>query len=172
VESPVFFRVQNSTYHRDYFLGGLPSASDARSQVYSPEQLRRYLNRLSGPLLDRIDLYIEVPAVPPEVLHARTKAESSAQVRRRVQAAWHRQIDRQGCCNQRLSEAAFTQLGALRGSEQALLIQLAEQLGLSARAQHRIQRIALTLADLDASGQIDKQHMMTAIQLRQLDRLR
>jgi magnesium chelatase family protein len=148
------------------------SASDALSQGYSNEQLRRYLSRLSGPLLDRIDLYIEVPAVPPEVLHARAEAESSADVRRRVQAAWQRQMDRQGCRNQSLSESTFAQLGVLRDAEQALLIQLAKKLGLSARAQHRIQRIALTLADLAQAKSIEKPHIMTAIQLRQLDRLR
>jgi magnesium chelatase family protein len=148
------------------------AASDARSQSYSSEQLRRYMNRLSGPLLDRIDLYIEVPAVPAEVLYARTEAESSAQVQRRVQAAWQRQMDRQGCRNHHLSAAGFAELGVLRDAEQRLLIQMSEKLGFSARAQHRIQRIALTLADLAQADWIEKNHLMMAVQLRQLDRLR
>lgn len=148
------------------------ASSDARSQGYSPEQLRRYINRLSGPLLDRIDLYVEVPAVPPEVLHARAEAEPSVVVQRRVQAAWQRQMDRQGCRNQALSEADFLALGWLLPAEQALLVRLAKQLNLTARAQHRIERIALTLADLAAAKHIESRHIMAAIQLRQLDRLR
>lgn len=148
------------------------SVADERNQGYTTEQLRRYLSRLSGPFLDRIDLYIEVPAVPPAVLHARVEAESSELVQRRVQAAWQRQMDRQGCRNQGLSEVGFLDLGLLLPPEQALLVQLAERLSLSARAQHRIERIALTLADLARSPQIEKQHIMMAIQLRQLDRLR
>ena len=148
------------------------SASDVRSEGYTQAQLRRYLNRLSGPLLDRIDLCIEVPAVPPEVLQARAPTETSAVVQQRVQLAWQRQMQRQGCQNQVLSDTALTQLGVLASAEQALLIRLAEQLRLSARAQHRLQRIALTLADLAKAPRIDQTHIMTAIQLRQLDRLR
>lgn len=146
-------------------------ASDPRSQQYSPEQLRRYLNRLSGPFLDRLDLYVEVPAVPPEVLQTRRQSEASATIRQRVQAAWDRQQARQGCQNRDLGSAQLAELDMTAPAERQLLIELSERLGLSARAQHRIERVALTLADLAGTPTIERAHIMEALNLRQLDRL-
>jgi len=94
---------------------------DPRSQRYSPEQIQRYLSRLSGPFLDRIDLHIEVPALPKEVLMADTQPEHSATVRERVCEAWNRQMSRQGCGNAELSGKALEQHCQLGQAERLLL---------------------------------------------------
>ncbi|MCH8551984.1 MAG: ATP-binding protein [Natronospirillum sp.] len=146
-------------------------ADDARSQRYSPDQLRRYLSRLSGPFLDRLDLYVEVPAVPPEVLQARSPGEPTETVQARVQAAWARQIARQGCRNHELNSSRLADMGVMAKEERDQLIGLSRKLKLSARAQHRIERVALTLVDLEQADRIGKAHLMEAINLRQLDRL-
>ncbi len=150
--------------------GGYAS-SDQRSQRYSPEQIQRYLSRLSGPFLDRIDLYVEVPAVPPEVLQTRSRGEDSATVQARVQAAWARQQARQGKQNRDLGSSELTELDVVGADERALLIELSSRFQLSARAQHRIEKLALTLADLAQEDRVSRGHILEALNLRQLDRL-
>lgn len=139
-----------------------------------PQQRARYQRRISGPLRDRIDLQIEVPALPrQELLHAtQTKSESSAAVRQRVSRAWQRQLDRQGVNNAQLDPRGLQEHCRLSTSSEQLLANAIDRLGLSARAFHRILRVARTVADLDDSARIDDSHLSEAIAYRRLDRQR
>jgi magnesium chelatase family protein len=136
------------------------------------EQAARYQRRISGPLRDRIDIQIEVPALPQrELLNGLQQAgEDSRTVRARVVAAWQRQMQRQGTANARLGQQALAQHCALPDPARDLLAQAIERLGLSARAFHRILRVARTVADLDASPDIGTGHLTEAIGYRRLDR--
>lgn len=144
---------------------------DPRSQRYTREQMQRYLSRLSGPFLDRIDLHIEVPALPRELLARPTEEECSAEVQKRTIAAWNRQIERQGCANAELSGKALERFSKMGQPEQALLEKTMEKLGLSARAYHRILRVARTVADLRDQPDIDKGALIEALHCRQLEKL-
>ena len=134
----------------------------------TPEQVQRYRNRLSGPLLDRIDLCIEVPALSSADLAETAPGESSAAVRTRVIAATNLAIQRQGCTNARLEGKALEAHAAPDAAGQTLLSQAVARLGLSARAYHRLLRVARTIADLAGSEQIGTAHIAEAIQFRQL----
>jgi magnesium chelatase family protein len=136
------------------------------------DQVRSYRARVSGPLLDRIDLHVEVPAVPNADLLAPGKndAESSAQVRERVQAARDRQQQRCGVANFRLDTKQIEQLCALDADNRRLLELAMQRLSLSARATHRILKVARTIADLESAEHIDGTHLSEAIQYRCLDR--
>lgn len=147
------------------------SPDDPRSQRYTREQMQRYLARLSGPLLDRIDLHIEVPALPKEVLTQAGPAESTAAVRQRVIRAWQRQLERQGGANAELGGKDLEQHCALADNDQQLLETAMEKLGLSARAYHRILRVARTVADLNGSPRINRSALVEALNARQLEKL-
>lgn len=134
----------------------------------TPEQIQRYRNRLSGPLLDRIDLCIEVPALSSADLAQTAPGESSALVRERVIAATQVAYQRQGCVNARLEGKALETHAAPDAAGQALLTQAVSRLGLSARAYHRLLRVARTIADLADESQIGVTHIAEAIQFRQL----
>jgi magnesium chelatase family protein len=136
------------------------------------EHAARYQRRVSGPLRDRIDIQIEVPALAREALLDGLKAptEDSATVRARVLAAWQRQVRRQGTANARLQEPALKLHCALDAGSRRLLAAAVERLGLSARAFHRILRVARTVADLDASDAIRQHHLTEAIGYRRLDK--
>lgn len=135
------------------------------------EAIVRYRSRLSGPLLDRIDLHVEVPRLPQQVLLAPAGGgEASAQVRARVVAARAVQLTRSGGSNALLSGAALRRHAALATGERRLLEQAAERLELSARACHRIVRVARTIADLDQAASIGQAHLAEAISYRCLDR--
>jgi magnesium chelatase family protein len=128
--------------------------------------VKRYRGRLSGPLLDRIDLHIDVPALPASDLQSRTAGESSASVRGRVIAARQQQIQRQGLPNAALNPQLLDQFAVLGETEQKI-IQLAQQrLNLSARAYHRILRVARTIADLADSTMITSSHLTEALSYR------
>lgn len=135
------------------------------------EQVARYRGRISGPLLDRIDLQIEVPALPASAIGEPAPAgESSGAVRERVSRARTRQQRRQGCANAQLQGRMLDQHAALDQPGRALLRQAMERLGLSARGYHRVLRVARTIADLAGSERVDTVHLTEAIGYRRLDR--
>ncbi len=135
----------------------------------APDKIQRYRQRISGPLLDRIDLHVEVPRLPPKELQG-MPGEDSCAVRARACAARAVQLERQGECNARLSGTDFDRHCHLQTSEQALLRHALERLHLSARAYHRILRVARTIADLDNAERIAAQHLSEAMGYRNLDR--
>lgn len=135
----------------------------------TPDAIARYRSRLSGPLLDRIDLKIEMPRVPHAELRDSTHGESSALVRKRVIAARTLQLDRAGKPNAWLGNREVERDCTLETRQHALLDRAVEHLGLSARGYHRVLRVARTIADLAGSTQIDTAHLSEAIQLRRLD---
>jgi len=132
----------------------------------TPDQIARYRSRISGPLLDRIDLVLEVPRLDPSELRQAADGERSAVVRARVIAARARQLARAGKPNAWLGNRESERDGALGEREQQLLERAVERLGLSARAWHRIQRVARTIADLDGADAITATHLSEAIQYR------
>lgn len=135
----------------------------------TPEQIARYRAKISGPLLDRIDLKLEMPRVPLAELHAAQAGESSATVRARVCLARQCQIDRAGKPNAWLDNREAERDCALGSSERALFDRAVERLGLSARAYHRVLRLARTIADLAGQPNIEAAHLSEAIQYRRLD---
>jgi len=138
--------------------------------VCTATQIQRYQARLSGPLLDRIDLQVAVPALPADQLTADTRGEPSSAVRERVVAARERQAER-GELNARLSGRALDEACALGAADRAWLAETLERLKLSARAYHRVLRVALTLADLAGHQRLGRDELIEAIGYRQLDRL-
>ncbi|ELA09073.1 Mg chelatase subunit ChlI [Moraxella macacae 0408225] len=131
-----------------------------------PEQIRRYQEKLSGPLLDRIDLFVTVPNLPMSDLQSTKLGESSASVRKRVLSAYEIQQKRQGKPNAELTPGELEQFAKL-GDNQAQLLQMAGQrLNLSARGYHRIVRVARTIADLANSANIDTPHLTEALSYR------
>jgi len=135
--------------------------------VCTPEMVRRYRARVSGPLLDRIDLQVAVPRVPlAELGNAAAAGEASAAVRARVIVAGERQLQRAGKANASLSNREVLRDCALAASDRQLLERALDKLGLSARAYHRILRVARSIADLAASEPIATEHLLEAIQYR------
>ncbi|MHA1177892.1 YifB family Mg chelatase-like AAA ATPase [Psychrobacter faecalis] len=131
-----------------------------------PEQIKRYQDKLSGPLLDRIDLHITVPALPIADLQNAQAGETSEQVRTRVAAAHQQQLERQKKVNNELSPSEIDKYIHLGAGEQQLL-QLAQQrLNLSARGYHRVLRVARTIADLADSINITSAHVSEALSYR------
>ncbi|MBE0612402.1 MAG: YifB family Mg chelatase-like AAA ATPase [Burkholderiales bacterium] len=137
----------------------------------TPDQVARYRGRISGPLLDRIDIHLEVPAVPQKDLLRQTAGEASAEVRGRVAEAHRRQIARQGKSNSSLATREIDRWCRPEAAAESLLRQAIERLGLSARAYHRVLRLARTIADLARNEAIAVAHVAEAIQYRKLDRM-
>jgi magnesium chelatase family protein len=136
----------------------------------SQEQINRYRAKISGPLLDRIDLHIEVPNLPREQRHDDSRRETNQEVRARVIAARSRQLQRAGKPNSALGSAEVERFCRLSPADLQLLDRAIEQLGLSARAWHRILKVARTIADLSASETIHTTHLSEAIGYRRLER--
>jgi magnesium chelatase family protein len=148
-------------------------AGDPRGRCHcSSEQVARYRHRISGPLIDRIDIHVELKALPVEHMlsDAPAETENSATVAARVAAARQMQIQRQGILNARLTPSEVTRLCGLERESRVLLGTAITQLGLSARACHRVLKLARTCADLAGEAQIRMQHVAEAVQLRALDR--
>ncbi len=135
------------------------------------EQIQRYRTRLSGPLLDRIDMHVEVPPLPPEQWRSpQQESATSETVRRQVTAARARQLARSGKTNHRLGAAEVERHCALQAQQARLLETACRRLGLSARAYHRILKVARTIADLAGAEHIETDHLQEAISYRRLDR--
>lgn len=145
-------------------------AGDARQRCQcTPDQIQRYRSRISGPLLDRIDLCVEVPRVPLAELGAPRSVydEDSATVRARVIKARHQSLKRAGRPNAEISTRELERDCALGSAERHWFEGALERLGLSARAYHRILRVARTIADLDGgAGLLDRSHLAEAMQYR------
>jgi magnesium chelatase family protein len=134
------------------------------------DQVLRYRAKISGPLLDRIDLQIEVPALTESELTAATSGESSTSIRERVETARLRQLRRQGQANSQLSTAEIDQYCATTEAGMSLLKQAISRLNLSARAYHRILKIARTIADLAGENTLATVHIAEAVQYRRFDK--
>ena len=134
------------------------------------DRIAAYRSRISGQLLDRIDLHVEVPRVAMEDIARPIPAESSASVAARVAEARARQVERQGHSNARLGGPSMAQRVRAEESALALLGSAMQRLALSARAYHRVLRVARTIADLAGSECIAAAHVAEAVTLRQLDR--
>jgi magnesium chelatase family protein len=134
----------------------------------------RYMSKLSGPLLDRIDLHLEVPAVPFQELSAKADGTSSAVMREQVYRARQVQADRFGAdsniLNSRMSSRQLRKVCPLDEETRAVLKNAMDDLGLSARAHDRILRVSRTIADLEGAPSITQAHLVEAISYRTLDR--
>lgn len=145
-----------------------------RECTCSITQISRYISKISGPLLDRIDIHVEVPAVKYEDLETRSKGESSAEIKARVNNARIIQNKRYGgegiYSNSQLTPQLMNRYCALDSEASGVLRQAFETLGLSARAHNRILKVARTIADLENSENISAENIAEAIQYRALDR--
>jgi magnesium chelatase family protein len=138
----------------------------------SADKVLRYRQKISGPLMDRIDMHIEVPALAVKELRkpVNSTTENSEQIRKRVEKARRGQLSRQGCTNTRLDKTAIEKYCWLTDPDQSLLETAMTRLGLSMRAYHKILKLSRTIADLNFSEEIDTAHLSEAISYRQLDR--
>ena len=139
----------------------------------SPNEVRRYQNRISGPLLDRIDIIVEVPALEYEELRRKNPAESSADIRQRVNEARAVQRARfsgdETMCNAHMGTKELRQFCGLSPEGEELMRDAFDTMGLSARSHDRILRVARTIADLDGAEEIGVEHIAEAIQYRSFD---
>lgn len=140
--------------------------STLRACRCTPDQIARYQGKLSGPLLDRIDLHVEVPALAPNQLLHTPPGEATTSIRARCQDARMRAIERQGSTNQALAGQAIDQHALLDNTALSFLNAAAAKLGWSARGTHRALKVARTIADLAACQQIQSPHVAEAIQYR------
>ena len=140
----------------------------------SPQQIRQYQGKISGPLLDRIDLHIEVPSVKYRALSGKEVGESSAEIKNRVNLTRERQQKRFGnsgiMVNARMTEKQIRKYCPIDEESHKLMEMAIEKLGLSARAMNRILKVSRTIADLEGKDNIDPAHVAEAIQYRNLDR--
>jgi magnesium chelatase family protein len=146
--------------------GWLGGASLGRHCRCSPDAVRRYQARLSGPLLDRIDMQVEVPAIPPDELLGGTVSESSAEVAQRVARARERQVSRQVVANAALTAGQLDQQGQLTPGARTFVQAAAQRLGWSGRGLHRVIKLARTIADLAGRDEVDVAQLAEAIQYR------
>ncbi|HSU59826.1 MAG TPA: ATP-binding protein, partial [Bryobacteraceae bacterium] len=141
----------------------------ARECRCTPGIIQRYLAKVSGPLLDRIDLHIEVPAVPYKELRGKTDGQSSAQIRERVEQTRALQRER-GFYNSQIPPSQLRILCALDDTGERTLEMAVRRMNLSARAHDRMLRVARTIADLDHAANVSAKHLAEAVQFRNLDR--
>lgn len=148
--------------------------SNLKKCTCNPRSIRRYVGKISGPLLDRIDLHIEVKPVEYEKLALRNKPESSEKIKERVNKARKIQFERyQGIgifCNAELESNLLDEFCKLDKKSREIMEKAFEKYGLSARAHDKILKIARTIADLDNSKDIQYKHIAEAIQYRNLDK--
>ncbi|MGD8190964.1 YifB family Mg chelatase-like AAA ATPase [Brevibacillus ginsengisoli] len=156
-------------------LCGYYGTRDQQQCTCSPAQVQRYRSRISGPLLDRIDIHLEVPRVPVEILGKRAEEEASGVIKKRVEIARISQRERltmnkEFPYNSRMGSADIRKHIQLDREGQALLKLAFETMGLSARAYDRILKVARTIADLAGSKRVESTHISEAIRYRSLDR--
>ena len=138
----------------------------------TPDQIQRYLSRLSGPFLDRFDLTIEVPRLPEGALTQESKnTETSSTIAQRVKLARERQLNRAGVLNSELSGKQLKELGRFKQADLLFLEQSVNKLNLSIRSFHRLQRVSRTIADLQQSENVERNHIAQALGYRAMDRL-
>ncbi|TAG04954.1 MAG: ATP-dependent protease [Betaproteobacteria bacterium] len=141
----------------------------ARPCRCTPDQISRYRGRISGPLLDRIDLQVQVAAQSAQTLRTPVASESSAVVRARVIEASERQLARQGMPNADLTSSALDEHCALDTPTENLLRQASDRMGLSGRGQHRVLRVARTIADIAGAARISTAHLAEALGYRRVE---
>ena len=135
----------------------------------TPDQIARYRGKISGPLLDRIDMKIEVPSLPQnDLMQSQLIGEKSRTIRQRVEKAYQLQCDRQGKTNSRLNVEEVDRLCVLDSASESLLRQAIDRLNLSARAYHRILKLARTIADLSGDKKMNSKQIAEAIQYRRI----
>jgi magnesium chelatase family protein len=167
----------NIEKNRNYLPHQCPCGylGDPRHQcTCTPGQIHRYRRKVSGPLLDRIDIHIEVPAVPYKELSNEHSGERSETIRGRVMQARNKQLERfkgdKIYCNGQMKTRHIKKYCKLKEDAQGLLETAMHKLGLSARAYVRILKLSRTIADLESSEDIHSHHVSEAIQYRTLDR--
>ena len=138
----------------------------------TPDNIRRYLSKISGPLLDRIDMQVEVPLISQdELLNGRqSKQISSTQIRQQVKNSQSIQIKRQGKLNGQLESSEIDEVCVLGKGSKDLLTKALTQLNLSARSYHRILKVSRTIADLEQSTAIEPKHISETLNYRQMER--
>ncbi len=148
--------------------------SDLKKCTCTSKNIKRYVNNISGPLLDRIDLHIEVKPVEYEKIHSSNNAETSQQIKQRVDKARKIQMERYKefgiLCNAELDSTLLDEFCKLDEKSQEIMEKAFLKFGLSARAHDKILKIARTIADLDDSENIQYKHIAEAIQYRSLDK--
>ncbi|MBM7071590.1 YifB family Mg chelatase-like AAA ATPase [Shewanella sp. 202IG2-18] len=145
---------------------------DAEKSRATPNEIKRYLGRLSGPFIDRFDLTIDVPKLPQGTLtQKQTNNETSASIAERVAKARTLQLQRAGVLNSQLNGKLLKQTGGFKLEDLEFLEKSVNQLGLSVRSYHRLQRVARTIADLRGETNVDRSHIAQALGYRAMDRL-
>jgi len=134
------------------------------------DQVRRYRDRISGPMLDRIDMHVPVRALKQGELHSNNEGDSSQSIRERVEQSRARQLQRQGKANHLLTAPELEKYCPLHNSDKALLEHAIMKMGLSTRAYHRVLKVARTLADMQNKAQPDTENITEALSYRALDR--
>ena len=166
-------RGQMSYPARFQLVAAMNASNEAYSggaDYYQSSASQKYLRKLSAPFLDRIDLHVEVPPLPTDVLVNQAEVgEPSAAVRERVEAAVTRQRTRQGVQNAHLNGRDLERICALSDDDKAFMQQALERLKLSARAYHRVLRVALTLADLEGKT-VERKHLMESLSYRKMEK--
>lgn len=148
--------------------------SEKKKCCCRPEQIKKYINRISGPLLDRIDIHVEVSTIKYHQLEEYKKAETSEEIKKRVNQAKKIQLERYHkyniFSNSELTPKLIEKFCKLNNRSKKILETAFNQLGLSGRAYNRILKVARTIADLDRCKEIKEKHLAEAIQYRSLDR--